>query len=133
VALPIAGGENNRGLHEFLQMLQQGVYDILQPESMVCGGITELRKIGVLAEAFGKQVAPHHGGRGLGTVAHLHLIAAWPHAPYLELLHDPPIADYRHGFALLQNPPQVDAEGCVAVPQSPGLGVEIDRDLILTE
>lgn len=133
VALPIAGGENNRGLHEFLQMLQEGVYDILQPESMVSGGVTELRKIGVLAEAFGKQVAPHHGGRGLGTVAHLHLIAAWPHAPYLELLHDPPIGEYGHGFAMLQDPPRVDAEGYVAVPQGPGLGVEIDRDLILAE
>jgi L-alanine-DL-glutamate epimerase-like enolase superfamily enzyme len=133
VALPIAGGENNRGLHEFLQMLQEGVYDILQPESMVSGGVTELRKIGVLAEAFGKKVAPHHGGRGLGTIAHLHLVAAWPHAPYLELLHDPPIGDYRHGFAMLQEPPTVDETGHVAVPQGPGLGVEIDPELILQE
>jgi L-alanine-DL-glutamate epimerase-like enolase superfamily enzyme len=133
VAMPIAGGENNRGLHEFVQMLREDVYDILQPESMVTGGITELRKIGVLAEAFGKKVAPHHGGRGLGTVAHLHLIAAWPHAPYLELLHDPPIGTYQSGFSILQEPPVVDAEGFVAVPRGPGLGVEINRDLIVAE
>jgi L-alanine-DL-glutamate epimerase-like enolase superfamily enzyme len=131
VEMPIAGGENNRGLNEFLQMLQEGVYDILQPESMVSGGITELRKIGLLAEAFGKQVAPHHGGRGLGTIAHLHLVASWPHAPYLELLHDPPIGMYQHGFSILQDPPVVDSEGFVAVPQGPGLGVEIDPELIV--
>ncbi|MFH1568392.1 MAG: enolase C-terminal domain-like protein, partial [Gemmatimonadota bacterium] len=130
VALPLAGGENNPGLHEFAQMLREGVYDVLQPESMVCCGVTALRKIGVLAEAAGKQVAPHHGGRGLGTVAHLHLVAAWAHAPYLELLHDPPVGDYRHGFSILAEPLTVDADGCVAVPQGPGLGVEIDPSLI---
>ncbi|MFH1571113.1 MAG: mandelate racemase/muconate lactonizing enzyme family protein, partial [Gemmatimonadota bacterium] len=46
VALPLAGGENNPGLHEFAQMLREGVYDVLQPESMVCCGVTALRKIG---------------------------------------------------------------------------------------
>jgi L-alanine-DL-glutamate epimerase-like enolase superfamily enzyme len=133
VELPIAGGENNRGVHEFVQMLEQGVYDILQPESMVTGGITDLRKIGVLAEVFGKRVAPHHGGRGLGTIAHLHLVASWPHAPYLELLHDPPIGHYQSGFSILQEPPVVGRDGCVAVPQGPGLGVAINPELIVAE
>jgi D-galactarolactone cycloisomerase len=130
VAMPIAGGENNRGLHEFVQMVEQGVYDILQPESMVLNGITALRKIGVLAELHGKEVCPHHGGRGLGTVAHLHLAASWPHCPYLELLHDPPIGEYEHGFAMLSEPPLVDNTGFVAVPQGPGLGVEVNPDFV---
>ena len=130
VEVPLAGGENNRGLHEFLEMCRQNVYDILQPESMVSEGVTGLRKIGVLAEAFGKRVVPHHGGRNLGTIAHLHLTASWPHAPYLELLHDPPIGEYTHGFSILRDPPVVDREGYVQVPQKPGLGVEINPDLI---
>lgn len=130
VDIPIAGGENNQGIHEFVQMLRANVYDILQPESMVSEGITELRKIGVLAEAFNKKIVPHHGGRGLGTIAHLHLVASWAHSPYLELLHDPPIGDYRHGFSILQDPPLVDKEGFIAVPQKPGLGVEINKDLL---
>lgn len=130
VELPLAGGENNRGIHEFLSMLREGVYDILQPESMVTEGITGLRKIGVLAEAFGKRIVPHHGGGDLGTIAHLHLVAAWPHAPYLELLHDPPIGSYRHRFSILENPPLVDSDGCLRVPQSPGLGVAINRELL---
>ncbi len=130
VGMAVAGGENNTGLHEFVQMVEQGVYDILQPESMVLNGITALRKIGVLAELHGKQVCPHHGGRGLGTIAHLHLAAAWTHCPYLELLHDPPVGDYRHGFAFLQQPPVVNAAGLVAVPQGPGLGVAINPDFV---
>ncbi|MFZ4660319.1 MAG: mandelate racemase/muconate lactonizing enzyme family protein [Caldilineaceae bacterium] len=130
VAMPIAGGENNRNFHEFVEMVQEDVYDILQPESMVCEGITTLRKIGVLGEAFHKPVIPHHGGRNLGTIAHLHLVASWRHSPYLETLHDPPYGEYQHGFSILANPPVIDSEGCVAVPQGPGLGVELDRGLI---
>jgi len=104
VDMAIAGGENNRGVHEFMQMLQGNVYDILQPEGMVNGGLTDLRKIGAMAEAFGVQICPHHGGRQIGTVAHLHLVASWPHSPYLEMLHDPPIGSYEHGFSALVNP-----------------------------
>jgi L-alanine-DL-glutamate epimerase-like enolase superfamily enzyme len=131
VELVIAGGENNRGLHEFVQMVKQNVYGLLQPEGMVNGGLTDLLKIGTLAELFGKQIAPHHGGRQLGTVAHAHLVASWDHAPYLELLHDPPIGDYRHGFSAFVNPLVVEEDGCVALPQGAGLGVEINRDLIV--
>ncbi len=131
VDIPIAGGENNRGIHEFRWMLEQGVYDILQPESMVMEGITGLRKIGAMAEAYGKQLCPHHGGRNLGTIAHLHLVASWPHAPYIELLHDPPIGSYHHAFSIFKDPPVVDRDGNLAVPDGPGLGVEINPDLIV--
>jgi D-galactarolactone cycloisomerase len=130
VELPLAGGENNSGLHEFKWMLEREIYDILQPDCRVSGGITELRKIGALAEAFGKRVVPHHGGGGIGTIAHLHLVAAWPHAPYLELLHDPPIGSYSHRFAIFEDPPVVDPAGCLSLPEGPGLGVEIDPELV---
>jgi D-galactarolactone cycloisomerase len=129
VELPIAGGENNAGLHEFEWLLERGVYDILQPDSLVSGGLTEMRRIAALAETHGRRVVPHHGGGGIGTIAHLHLVAAWPHAPYLELLHEPPIGSYRHRFAIFQDPPIVEA-GQIRVPQAPGLGVEIDPALV---
>ncbi len=131
VAMPLAGGENNPFLSEFVDMLRHNVYDILQPESMVMNGVTELRKIGALAEAHGKQICPHHGGRGLGTIAHLHLTCAWRHAPFLETLHDPPVADYSHGWSILTEPPRIDAEGFIHAPQGAGLGVEIDPALRL--
>jgi L-alanine-DL-glutamate epimerase-like enolase superfamily enzyme len=130
VEIPLAGGENNRGVHEFLWMLQKGVYDILQPESLVADGVTGLRKIAALAEAFGKRIAPHHGGGNIGVIAHLHLIASWPHAPYIELLHDPPIGSYRHGLSIIEDPPLVDKQGYLPLPQGPGLGVAINGDLI---
>jgi L-alanine-DL-glutamate epimerase-like enolase superfamily enzyme len=126
----IAGGENNRGVNEFVEMVEQGVYDLFQPESMVLDGLTPLRKVGTLAELFGKKIVPHHGGGNLGVIAHLHLVASWPHAPYLELLHDPPVGDYRHRFSIMADPPTIDRDGYIPVPQGPGLGVDINRDLI---
>jgi L-alanine-DL-glutamate epimerase-like enolase superfamily enzyme len=130
VEIPIAGGENNAGVHEFLWILRQGVFDIVQPECMVLGGVTDVRKIGALAESFAAQIVPHHGGGDLGTVAHLHLVASWSNAPWLELLNDPPVGSYRHKFAIMRNPPLVDESGTIGVPQLPGLGVEIDPSLI---
>ncbi len=130
VEIPIAGGENNTSLGEFVQMCEQNVYGVLQPESMVLGGITALRKVGTLAEFYGKRVVPHHGGGNIGVIAHLHLVASWRNAPYLELLHDPPIGDYRHKFSIMHSAPQVGRDGYIPVPQGPGLGVDIDPDLI---
>jgi D-galactarolactone cycloisomerase len=132
VGIPIAGGENNYGVHEFHWMLQQGVFDILQPEVMLAGGISDVRKIGALAEAFDRQVTPHCAiEEPVGTIAALHLVASWPRGNLLELTHDPPICDYSKRFSIFTNPPAVDQEGYISVPQGPGLGVEINPDLIV--
>jgi L-alanine-DL-glutamate epimerase-like enolase superfamily enzyme len=132
VSIPIAGGENNRGVHEYRWMLEQNVFDILQPDIMVADGVTGFREIAALATAHNKRVIPHHGGGNLGTIAQLHAIASWPHAPWIEILHDPPIAAYTNRFAIMENPPLVDKEGYLNLPQGPGLGVAINKDLIVS-
>lgn len=130
LSMQLAGGENNRGFHEFRQMCELGVYDVLQPEPLVTEGITGLRKIGALAEAYSKRIIPHHGGGNIGTIATLHLTASWPHAPFWELLHDPPVGSYEHRFAMFKTPPRIAKDGYFDLPQGPGLGVEINPDLI---
>jgi D-galactarolactone cycloisomerase len=132
VSIPIAGGENNRGVHEYRWMLAQNVFDILQPDIMVADGVTGFREIGDLAKAHNKRVIPHHGGGNLGTIAQLHAIASWPHAPWIEILHDPPVAAYTNGFAMMESPPLLDKEGFLNLPQGPGLGVAINKDLIVS-
>jgi len=130
VGIPIAGGENNRGVHEYRWMLEQNVFSIVQPDIMVADGVTGFREIAALAEAHHKKLIPHHGGGNLGTIAQLHAIASFPNAPMIEILHDPPVAAYTNGFAVMQNPPLVDKDGYISLPQGPGLGVEINKDLI---
>jgi D-galactarolactone cycloisomerase len=130
VGIPIAGGENNRGVHEYRWILEQNVFSIVQPDIMVADGVTGFREIAALTQAHHKRLIPHHGGGNLGTIAQLHAIASWPHAPWIEILHDPPVAAYTNGFAIMQNAPLVDKEGYLNLPQGPGLGVEINKDLI---
>ena len=133
VEMRISGGENNPGLHEFVQMCEMDTYKLLQPESMVMNGMTNLRKIGNLAELHGKEIVPHHGGGNIGVIAHQHLVASWRHAPFMELLHDPPIGHYKNKFSIMANAPEVDSEGFMPLPTAPGIGIEIDPDLIIND
>src|SRR6266567_748806 len=90
VDLLIAGGENNIGLHELRWLIEQDIYDVIQPEAMVAETLSGLRKIAALGEMRHKLIAPHHGGGGLGLVAHLHLACAIPNSTYFEMLMEPP-------------------------------------------
>jgi L-alanine-DL-glutamate epimerase-like enolase superfamily enzyme len=130
VGIPLAGGENNIGVHEYRTMLEKGVFDILQPDIMVADGVTGIREIASLTSAFSKRVIPHHGGGNLGTIAQLHCIASWPNAPWIEILHDPPIAAYTHGFAMMQDAPLVDKDGYLNLPQAPGWGITINKAML---
>ena len=47
--------------------------------------------------------------------AQLRAIASWPHASWIEILHDPPVAAYTHGFAMMENPPMVDEEKAILI------------------
>jgi L-alanine-DL-glutamate epimerase-like enolase superfamily enzyme len=96
---------------------------------LVADGVTGFREIGALALAFHKRLIPHHGGGNLGTIAQLHAIASWSHAPWIEILHDPPIAAYTNGFSIFEDPPLV-RNGHLDLPQGPGLGVTIRKELM---
>ena len=127
--VPIAGGENNVGLHEFRWMIDQDCYDIVQPDAVVSGGLSGLRKLAAYAELRHKQLIPHHGGSGLGVAAHLHLSASCPNSPYVELLQEPPALPVQTFQGLITEPLVPDADGNVLLPAKPGLGVELDTSL----
>src|SRR5208282_6778232 len=105
---------------------------IVQPDILVADGVTGFRQIAQMAQAHNKPIIPHHGGGNIGTIAELHAIATWPNSPWMEILHDPPIAAYTNGFTMMANPPFVDKEGYFNLPQGPGLGVEVNKDLIVS-
>ena len=83
-ALPgwsIAGGENLRTRHEFSPYLTERAYDIVQPDIMHCGGITEMARIAAMANACGIQVNPHVWGSPIMIAATLHLASTIPPCP----------------------------------------------------
>jgi len=129
VDIPIAGGEFNTGLHEFRAILENGAYDILQPDPAHLG-ITQTRKILAMAEAYGRPYAPHNGYNGLGVTACLHLVLAHPQGLYLEYLHDPPVAPFASFSSLVTEPLRVDGDGYVHATDKPGLGVELNEEVV---
>jgi L-alanine-DL-glutamate epimerase-like enolase superfamily enzyme len=63
-------------------------------------------------------------------MACLHLALAHPQGVYLEYIHDPPVAPFETFAALVTEPLRVDREGYVHVPDRPGLGVELNEEVI---
>ncbi len=124
VGIAIAGGENNRYLHEFHWMLEKGTYDILQPDGLVSEGMGQLRKLAAMAEVRNKLCVPHHGGGGIGTYGHLHFSASVCNSPWVELMRDRP------GEFPPTKPIMVGEDGYVTLPDGPGLGIEVDEDFV---
>lgn len=127
--VPIAGGENNVGPHEFRWMIDRDCYDVVQPDAAVSAGLGGLRKIAAYAELRHKGFAPHHGGSGLGVAAHLHLSATCANSGYVELLQEPPGLPVEVFQGLIAAPLVPDANGDVHLPTGPGLGVELNPAL----
>lgn len=121
--VPIATGERLLTKWEFRTVLESRAVDIVQPEVMHCGGLTEMRKIAALADAFSVPVAPHNSGGPVGVAASLQLAA---HVPNLHVLEHMPADDTARERCSSLRLRLVD--GCIEVPDLPGLGVELVDD-----
>jgi L-alanine-DL-glutamate epimerase-like enolase superfamily enzyme len=129
--LALAGGECNHGIHEFKLLIDRGCYDILQPDVVISEGAFQLWKVSALAEAAHLRLVPHTWTNGIGLVANLHLAAAIPTCDWLEFPHDPGSGwTAAAGNQMLADPPWIDADGCVRVPDRPGFGFDLDDELL---
>ena len=124
--IPILATEHAPGgMYGYTEWLRQQATDMLRGDVALKGGITPMIKIAHLAEAFRMKCEIHHGGNSLNNVANLHVTMAIPNCEYFEVLQ--PDAAQKHG--LVQDI-EVDQAGLVHAPTAPGLGYEIDWDLI---
>lgn len=130
----IAGGEKNRGLHEFRWLIERGVYDIIQPDVTMSEGLTQVRKIAALAEVYRRHFVPHHGLSALGLAATVHLACSVPFSMmWLEMMYEPPvrtIEGYQCLGGIIETPIWIDKDGYVRPPEKPGLGVEVNESKI---
>ena len=123
----IAGGELNGGWHEFKVMLEKGSYDVYQPDVTLAGGIGQACQLMEACAGDGDlNFSPHTWTNGIGFLINLQVYAAWPRKMYLEYPFQPPgwVPEGRDG--LLRRPIELTPQGTVAVPQQPGIGIEID-------
>jgi L-alanine-DL-glutamate epimerase-like enolase superfamily enzyme len=122
VGLLVAAGENVYGRRGFARLLEARAADVLQPDVAKTGGLSEMRAIAALVAAHGRPWAPHYYGGAVGAAATLHGFAAAPGGLMVEWdWNENPLRDdlLVHGFDV--------RDGTVAVPDGPGLGIEVDR------
>ena len=123
----LAGAEGDVGLARFRDILAKGAFSYIQPDPVVSGPISVVRKIAAMAEGFGVKFGPHHGKSGVGMMASLHMQCAAPNSGYLEYMYDPGYWNAEGFQAGFVAPWPVDKQGYVYAPSKPGLGIEWDR------
>jgi galactonate dehydratase len=120
VKVPIATGERDRTIWDVIPYLQERCVDIIQHDCAHGGGITQMKKVAVLAETYFVPLAPHSVASFLGIAASFHVTASIP----LFLIHE----FYANDCAgTLHKSWEVDKNGDSSLPQGPGLGVEVDE------
>ena len=133
LTMPIAGGENEHTMYGFQEFLSAGAVDIAQPDIGSCGGISAARHIIAVAQSLGVRVNPHVWGSAIAQAASLQVIAAVPVAHH-SIFATEPVLEYdrsSHPFRQdLVSEPLALQNGWVHIPEKPGLGIEIDRQVI---
>lgn len=125
VEVPLAGGECWAFQHEFDRVLDAGAVGYVQPDVTSAGGITSTRRVATMAHAANVQCLPHVFGSAVALAASLQVLATIPGDPMLEFDRTPnPI---REDLAV---DPITNDGNAVSIPDAPGLGVEIDRDVL---
>ena len=127
VKTPIATGERLVGAQAFADLLALGACSVIQPDITHCGGLTEVRRIAALAEVHRVALAPHNPQGPVSTAASIELGLATPSYVICEAVtSDVP---WRAEVATESHP--IDRNGMLARPsEKPGLGIEIDLDVV---
>jgi L-rhamnonate dehydratase len=126
VDLTIAAGEQDVTRWGFRELIERGHVDLVQPDVTRCGGITETLRIAELARERGVATVPHAWKSGIIKAASLHVNAVLPDARYQEYC----VAETPINTALTVERLPIEADGCVAVPTVPGIGVTLDEDVV---
>lgn len=127
--IPIAVGEWLTTRYEFVELVERGNVQIVQPDIGRVGGFTEAMRVCAFAQSRGLTVIPHLWKSGLSVAAASHLAAVTPNCPYIECLPAQLSASKLRSELLIEEPRMTD--GVIAVSDKPGLGIEVDRDALV--
>jgi D-galactarolactone cycloisomerase len=121
----IAGGEVLTRRQSFERWIRLGAFDIVQPDATKAGGISEVRRIGWMAEDRGLRMIPHGWNTAIGLAADLQIASANRTTNLVEYLTGSPFID-----ELSSDPWKLDSEGMLSIPEGPGLGVSLNMDAV---
>jgi L-alanine-DL-glutamate epimerase-like enolase superfamily enzyme len=126
VEIRVAAGEQDTTLWGFRELIERGHVDLVQPDVTRCGGITELLRIAEFADSRGVETVPHAWKSGIIKAASLHVNAVLPNALFQEYC----VAETPINTLLTKQRLPIDDQGFVAVPNGPGLGIDLDEDIL---
>ena len=126
LAVPVSGYETETGLPGFRELITRHAVDIVQPDVIWSGGITECRKIAALAQAYSLPVIPHVFSSAVSTIANMHFIASISNGSWLEWDQNPNALR----SDLFEESLTLDKRGCVRLPERPGLGVKLNQETV---
>ncbi|MEX2613135.1 MAG: enolase C-terminal domain-like protein, partial [Gaiellaceae bacterium] len=129
-SLRIAAGEMARTAAEARDLVIRGSVDVIQTDVVLAGGIEGCRRVAALAEGEGRSWSPHTWSNGYGLLANLHAALAFSTCPYIEVPFDPPAWSAERRDWLLPVTMEIAADGTIAPPEGPGLGVVPDWDAL---
>lgn len=132
--IPIATGERLFSRYDFKRLLQTGVIDIIQPDLSHAGGITEVKKIASMAEAYDVALAPHCPLGPIALAACLQVDAT----SYNAFIQEQSMGIHYNQFHgvldyILDKETLTFHDGWVDMPTKPGLGIEVNKELVLEE
>ncbi|WP_254547124.1 mandelate racemase/muconate lactonizing enzyme family protein [Halomarina pelagica] len=126
--VPVLTGENLVTVDQFNKAACEGIMDIAAPDVNKCGGLGEYVKIATVCDLYGIPIASHNISSPVGTVAGAHVSAAIPNFVCMEW-HSRDVPWWNEFAVRTGERGPILEEGYVDVPEGPGLGIEIDRDL----
>lgn len=129
-SLRLAAGEMVRSAQEARDLVLRGGVDVLQSDVVLSLGISGCRRASALADLHGRAWSPHTWSNGYGLLINLHAALAFSTVPYVEVPYDPPAWSAERRDWLLPTPIAIAADGTIAPPPGPGLGVEPDLDTL---
>jgi L-alanine-DL-glutamate epimerase-like enolase superfamily enzyme len=125
----IASGEWLTTRFEFIDLMDRGRVDIVQPDVGRVGGITEAVRVVRSAEDRGRLVVPHCWKTAIGIAASIHVAAVAANCPMIEFLpRDLSDSALRKDLVLAE--PAVQ-DGMIPLPQAPGLGIELNEEALI--
>jgi L-alanine-DL-glutamate epimerase-like enolase superfamily enzyme len=122
VSTPIAGGEEETTLADFERLVEKGNVEILQPDVTRAGGISECLRVADYARRQGRRCVLHAWSTGIIKAATLQVLAAMEEAEYMEYCVQ--TTDLNQRLVAERFPLK---DGYVAIPNGPGLGIELDE------
>jgi D-galactarolactone cycloisomerase len=123
--VPISGGEVLTRRQSFLPFIKERAFDILQPDVTKVGGISEFRRIANIAEDSGIQIIPHGWNTAVGLAVDLQLASAIVSSNKVEYCTDAAYID-----DITVKPWKLDSNGELDIPDTPGIGIELDPDKV---